>query len=107
MPARAARRVKKPIFQWGLGFSLVLGLVLGLLLAVLGPVSAPSSASPVDAVACLTAAEEIDAGEKLSVQEREEAHQACLRALSATASVIQKYQFQEADFLITGRRGDP
>ena len=74
--------------------------------AVFGPFT-PSYASPVDAVACLTAAEQIDDGEKLSEQEREEAHQACQRALSATASVIQKYQFQEADFLITGKRGNP
>jgi hypothetical protein len=40
-------------------------------------------------------AKRLDAGEKLS--EKNAAHEACLRALSATGSVVQKYQFQEAD----------
>ena len=44
----------------------------------------------------------MDEGEILDEAEKQEAHEACQRALSATASVIQKYQFQEADFAITG-----
>ena len=57
-----------------------------------------------DASLCLLTAERVDAGEALTDTEREEAHEACLRALAATASVVQKYQFQEADFAITGTR---
>ena len=63
---------------------------------------APAPASVQDATLCLTTAERADAGETLTDAEKQEAHEACLSALSATASVIQKYQFQEADFAITG-----
>jgi len=58
-----------------------------------------------DASLCLVTAERVDAGETLSEAEREGAHEACLRALAATGSVVQKYQFQEADFAIIGARG--
>jgi hypothetical protein len=64
--------------------------------------TAPAPASVQDATLCLVTAERVDAGETLTDAERKEAHEACLSALSATASVIQKYQFQEADFAITG-----
>ena len=57
-----------------------------------------------DASLCLITAERVDAGETLSGAERKEAHEACLKALAATSSVVQKYQFQEADFTITGKR---
>lgn len=85
-----------------LGVTLLGVALLGVTL--LGLSGTPVSGSPVDAVTCLTTAEQIDDGETVSQRERDEAHQACLRALSATASVLQKYQFQEADFLITGKR---
>jgi hypothetical protein len=78
---------------------LILPALLGLCLAVMG---LPAAAQ--DADLCLITAERVDAGETLSDAEREEAHEACLRALSDTASVVQKYQFQEADFTITGSR---
>lgn len=61
-------------------------------------------ASQADGDTCFAAAERVEAGETLSAAEREEAHQACRRAISATASVLQKYQFDEADFAITGKR---
>lgn len=64
----------------------------------------PALASPADGNTCFAAAERIEAGESLSPAEREEAHQACRRAISLTASVLQKYQFDEADFVITGKR---
>jgi len=64
----------------------------------------PALASPADGSTCFAAAERIDAGESLSPAEREEAHQACRRAISLTASVLQKYQRDEADFVITGKR---
>jgi hypothetical protein len=59
-------------------------------------------ASAQDADLCLTTAERVSEGEKLADAERKAAHEACIRALSATASVVQKYQFQEADFAIMG-----
>ena len=66
------------------------------------PVSALASAS--DGTLCLTAADRIDDGEDLSPVEKQEAHDACHRAIKATSSIVQKYQFDEADFAITGRR---
>lgn len=72
-------------------------------IAVAG-LQAPAWASVTDGSACFVAAERIDAGEALSPKERDEAHQACRRTIAATASVTQKYQFEEADFAITGQR---
>jgi hypothetical protein len=66
--------------------------------------SVPAPALAQDADVCLVMAERVDAGEKLSEAQKTAAHEACLRALSATGSVVQKYQFQEADFAITGTR---
>lgn len=86
----------------GLGLSAI-GLTIAGILAS-GIFGHRAHASTLDAANCLTAAEQVDAGETLSAKEKKEAHEACLRALSATGSVIQKYQFQEADFLITGKR---
>ncbi|MGB3037480.1 MAG: hypothetical protein WBB72_08865 [Methyloceanibacter sp.] len=37
-------------------------------------------------------------GETLADAEKSQAHAACLRALSDTSSIVQKYQLQEADF---------
>jgi len=71
--------------------------VFGLCLA---GIATPASAQ--DADICLTTAERVASGEKLSGDEKTRAHEACLRALSDTASVVQKYQFQEADFAIMG-----
>jgi hypothetical protein len=71
----------------------------------LGLASLPATVSAQDeASLCLITAERVDAGETLSEAERQEAHEACLAALAATGSVVQKYQFQEADFAITGTR---
>jgi len=81
---------------------LLLGIALITTTAASRPM--PAVASPVDGNACFAAAERVEAGETLSAAEREEAHQACRRAISATASVLQKYQFDEADFVITGKR---
>ncbi len=71
--------------------------ILGLCLVGM---AAPASAQ--DATLCLTTAERVDDGEKLSEAEKQTAHEACVRALSDTASVVQKYQLQEADFEIMG-----
>jgi len=59
-------------------------------------------ASAQDADLCLVTAERAVAGEQLGDDDKKKAHEACVRALSDTASVIQKYQFQEADFAIMG-----
>jgi len=70
-----------------------------------GLASLPANLSAQDeASLCLVTAERVDAGETLSEAERQEAHEACLAAIAATGSVVQKYQFQEADFAITGTR---
>ena len=92
MPVRAriARTFRRSAaFGLGLGFGLL---------------SLSASASVQDATLCLLTAERVDAGETLTDAERQEAHEACVTALAATASVIQKYQFQDADFAITGKR---
>jgi len=59
-------------------------------------------ASAQDIDICFLTAERVSAGETLGADEKAKAHEACLRALSATASVLQKYQLQEADFAIMG-----
>lgn len=61
------------------------------------------NAAAMDGTHCLSTAELVDDGEVLSAEEVEDAHQACVRALAATGSVLQKHQFQEADFTITGK----
>jgi hypothetical protein len=72
--------------------------ILGLSLAVL---SAPALAQ--DMQLCFAAADRLKDGETLADTEKRTAHEACLRALSDTSSVVQKYQLQEADFDIVGR----
>ena len=72
--------------------------ILGLSLAVL---SAPALAQ--DMQLCFAAADRLKEGETLADTEKRTAHEACLRALSDTSSVVQKYQLQEADFDIMGR----
>ena len=72
--------------------------ILGLSLAVL---SAPALAQ--DMQLCFAAADRLKDGETLADTEKRTAHEACLRALSDTSSIVQKYQLQEADFDIVGR----
>ena len=73
--------------------------VIGLFVASM---AGPAAAQNADI--CLVAADRVSTGETLGDEEKTKAHEACLRALSETASVIQKYQFQEADFEIMGTR---
>ena len=100
MPARASF-ARVTLIRTGLMRTLGRSAVIALGLASLPP---PLFAQD-DASLCLITAERVDAGETLSGAERQEAHEACLKALAATGSVVQKYQFQEADFTITGKRG--
>ena len=53
---------------------------------------------------CLAASDRVKDGETLADAEKSQAHAACLRALSDTSSIVQKYQLQEADFDIMGNR---
>lgn len=57
-----------------------------------------------DVTICFQTADRVTGGEPVKEDEKQEAHQACLRALAATSSVVQKYQLQEADFDIMGTR---
>ncbi|MGZ8399985.1 MAG: hypothetical protein ACXWVI_01595 [Methyloceanibacter sp.] len=75
-----------------------------LAVAVLALAFAPARASAQDAQICFDAADKVTDGGKLEDAERQAAHEACQRALAATASVVQKYQLQEADFDVTGTR---
>jgi hypothetical protein len=74
-------------------------IVLGLALTVCaGAVFAQ------DAQLCFATADRVTSGDKLEDQEKQAAHEACLRALADTGNVVQKYQLQEADFDIMGTR---
>lgn len=79
-------------------------LISTLALAVFALASAPAWASAQDAQLCFDAADKVTDGGKLDDAERRAAHEACQRALAATASVVQKYHLQEADFDVTGTR---
>jgi hypothetical protein len=63
--------------------------------------SAPALAQ--DMQICFAASDRVKDGETLADTEKHTAHEACLRALSDTSSIVQKYQLQEADFDIIGR----
>jgi hypothetical protein len=65
--------------------------------------SAPSRASVQDAQLCFATSDRVADGEAVTEDEKRAGHEACQRALAATASIVQKYQLQEADFDIVGR----
>ena len=71
------------------------------LAALLAAMCAPALAQ--DMQVCFAAADRLKDGETLADTEKRIAHEACLRALSDTSSIVQKYQLQEADFDIMGR----
>jgi hypothetical protein len=79
--------------------SLTLLTLAGLSLAL---VFTPARAQ--DAQICFDAADKVTDGGTLDDAEKKAAHEACQRALAATASVVQKYHLQEADFDVTGTR---
>jgi hypothetical protein len=60
-----------------------------------------------DAGLCLYTAERVLDGEQVTDEEKRAAHEACLTAIAATGSIVQKYQLQEADFDIMGTRPKP
>ena len=65
---------------------------------------AASPALAQDLQLCLSAAELVKMGSKLSDADKLQAHDACLRALAESSNVVQKYHLQEADFDIMGTR---
>ena len=69
---------------------------------LLTAMSAPALAQ--DMQICFAASDRVKDGETLADAEKSQAHAACLRALSDTSSIVQKYQLQEADFDIRGNR---
>jgi len=104
MPARAML-IRTELMRTGLIRTGLIRIFGRSAVIALGLASLPQTLSAQDdASLCLITAERVDAGETLSGAERKEAHEACLKALAATGSVVQKYQFQEADFAITGTR---
>jgi hypothetical protein len=60
-----------------------------------------------DVELCFDTADRVTGGDALTNAEKQKGREACLRALSATASIVQKYHLQEADFDIMGNRPKP
>jgi hypothetical protein len=65
---------------------------------------AASPALAQDAQLCFSTADLVKMGNKLSDVDKQQAHDACLRALAESSNVVQKYHLQEADFDIMGTR---
>jgi hypothetical protein len=63
---------------------------------------APAQAD--DVAICFDTADSVVSGEAIDEAAKQAGHEACQRALAQTASVVQKYHLQEADFDITGDR---
>jgi hypothetical protein len=63
-----------------------------------------SAASAQDIDLCFDVADRVVEGQAVSEADKRAGHEACQRALAATASIVQKYQIQEADFDILGTR---
>jgi hypothetical protein len=57
-----------------------------------------------DAQKCFAASDKVRDGDTLDEAEKRAAHDACMRALADTSSIVQKYHLQEADFDIMGNR---
>jgi hypothetical protein len=76
--------------------------VLALVVVVLALGSAPAQAQ--DVAICFDTADSVISGEAIDEAAKQAGHEACQRALAQTASVVQKYHLQEADFDITGTR---
>ena len=68
------------------------------------PAAMPAPALAQDMQLCFAASDRVKDGETLADTEKHTAHEACLRALSDTSSIVQKYQLREADFDIMGNR---
>jgi len=79
--------------------------LIPLLLAATFIALAAAPAHAQDAQICFGTADRVTGGDNtVTDAEKQKAHEACLRALSDTASVVDKYHLQEADFDIMGNR---
>ncbi len=76
----------------------VLRAGFGLLIAL-----SVSPAHAQDIEVCLATADRVTKGEQVTPEAKTAGHEACQRALAATASIMQKQDIQEADFDIVGR----
>jgi len=76
------------------------GPALAFVILVLGNVPAQAQ----DVAICFDTADSVVSGEAIDEAAKQAGHEACQRALAETASVVQKYHLQEADFDITGDR---
>jgi hypothetical protein len=63
--------------------------------------TAPALAQDIEI--CLSTADRVANGEKITTEDKDAGHEACQRALAATSSIMQKQEIQEADFDIVGR----
>jgi hypothetical protein len=78
-------------------------LAFAALIAVMFAIEAgPAQAQ--DMNICFETADRVVDGETVDEATKQAGHEACQRALAQTASVVQKYHLQEADFDITGTR---
>lgn len=80
-------------------------LALGLAATALAAITGPARAQ--DAAICFGTADRVTEGAAVTEEEKKKGHDACQRALAETASVVQKYHLQEADFDIVGRPPKP
>jgi hypothetical protein len=78
-----------------------------LALAALPLAVAAEPALAQDVQICFATADRVVSGEKVEAEDKRAGHEACQRALAETSSVVQKYQFQEADFDIVGHPPKP
>jgi hypothetical protein len=77
-------------------------VAMAIVASLAAAMSAPALAQ--DMQLCFAASDRVKDGEALADADKSQAHAACLRALSDTSSIVQKYQLQEADFDIMGNR---
>jgi hypothetical protein len=81
--------------------------LIPLLLAATFLALAAATAHAQDAQICFDTADRVTGGDTVTDAEKQKGHEACLHALSDTASVVDKYHLQEADFDIMGNRPKP
>lgn len=69
--------------------------------------AAPSQAQVQDVGTCFRTADRVVEGQQVTEEDKRTGHEACQRAIAATASIVQKHHLQEADFDIVGRPPKP
>jgi hypothetical protein len=79
---------------------------IALCIVGLGLALGASPALAQDAEDCFAAADRTKTS-PLGDEDKQAAHQACLRALADSSNVVQKYHLQEADFDVMGTRPKP